>query len=426
MKVQVEEISPVKKSLKIEIPQDVVTNEFTLAYNDLKKRAKLPGFRPGKVPLPLLEKKFGPSVEEDIVRKLIPDYYQRALKETGLSPVEFPSIQKIEIKKGAPLLFTATVEVRPTFQLSNYSGITVPRKEIKATDEEVDQTLKRIQDEQGRLESHPDDHPIDSSDYVIIDFEGSIGGKPVDQGKAEGYTLQVGAKTFPPEFESALLGKKKGAQFEVDVPYPADYHNKEIAGKAVRFKVGVKEVKTKVLPPLDDELAKDIGLASLAELREKIKNTLLEQRKAQQEHDQKNALMKKLVEMHQFDVPESMVERELHAMIERFEQRMPQGLDHEALHKEYEPLAKERVKGNFILNAIAEAEKIEVTEQEIDEEINQLAQRAKVSPQDAKRAIHQQEGSLEGLKARVRDEKALNRVLSLAQFDDQAEPEKSE
>ncbi|MBI3803673.1 MAG: trigger factor [Nitrospirae bacterium] len=426
MKVQVEEISPVKKSLKIEIPQDVVTNEFTLAYSDLKKRAKVPGFRPGKVPLPLLEKKFGPSVEEDIVRKLIPDYYQRALKETGLSPVEFPSIEKIEIKKGAPLLFTATVEVRPTFQLSNYAGITVARKEITATDEEVDQTLKKIQDEQGRLESYPDDHPVDSSDYVIIDFVGSIEGKPVDQGQAEGYTLQIGSKIFPPEFEAALLGKKKGEQIEVDVPYPADYHNKEIASKAVHFKVNVKEVKTKVLPPLDDELAKDIGLTSMTELREKIKNTLLEQRKAQQEHDQKNTLMKKLVEMHPFDVPDSMVERELHAMIDRFQERIPQGLDHEALHKEYEPLAKERVKGNFILNAIADTEKIEVTEQEIDEEINQLAQRAKVSAQDAKRAIHQQEGSVEGLKTRIRDEKALNRVLALAQFDDKAEAEKTE
>lgn len=209
MKVQVEEISPVKKSLKIEIPQDVVTNEFTLAYSDLKKRAKVPGFRPGKVPLPLLEKKFGPSVEEDIVRKLIPDYYQRALKETGLSPVEFPSIEKIEIKKGAPLLFTATVEVRPTFQLSNYAGITVARKEITATDEEVDQTLKKIQDEQGRLESYPDDHPVDSSDYVIIDFVGSIEGKPVDQGQAEGYTLQIGSKIFPPSLKRPSLERKR-------------------------------------------------------------------------------------------------------------------------------------------------------------------------------------------------------------------------
>lgn len=297
MKVQVEEITPVKKSLKIEIPQEIVSNEFEIAYSDLKKKAKLPGFRPGKAPLSLLEKKFGPSVEEDIVRKLVPEYYQKAIKETGLSPVEFPSIEKIELKKGAPLLFTATVEIKPTIQLSSYAGIPVSRKEITVTDEEVEQTLKRLQDEQGRLESSPEDHAVDASNYAIIDFEGSIDGKPVEQGKAEGYTLQVGSTTFPSEFESSLLGKKKGDRLEVDVPYPADYPNKEIAGKTVHFKIHVKEIKNKVLPPLDDELAKDIGLSSLTELKEKIKTTLLEQRNAQQEHDQKNSLMKKLVEM---------------------------------------------------------------------------------------------------------------------------------
>jgi trigger factor len=421
MKVQVEEITPVKKSLKIEIPQEVVSSEFEVAYSDLKKKAKVPGFRPGKAPLSLLEKKFGPSIEEDIVRKLVPEYYQKAIKEAGLSPVEFPSIEKIELKKGAPLLFTATVEIKPTIQLSNYSGIPVPRKEIKVTDEEVEQTLKRLQDDQGRLEASPEERAIESNDYAIIDFEGSIDGKPVDQGKAEGYTLQIGSNTFPSEFESSLLGKKKGDQMEIDVPYPADYPNKEIAGKSVRFKIHVKEIKNKVLPPLDDELAKDIGLSSLEELRGKIKNTLLEQRTAQQEHDQKNLLMKKLVEMHSFDVPESMVDRELHTMIDRLQERVQQPLDHESLHKEYESTAKERVKGTFLLNEIADAEKIEVSEQEIDEEINRLAQRAKVSPQEAKRAIHQQQGSLEGLKARIREEKALNRVYSLAQFEDKGE-----
>jgi trigger factor len=423
MKVQVEEITPVKKSLKIEIPQEVVSNEYDLAYSDLKKKAKLPGFRPGKVPLPLLEKKFGPSVEEDIVRKLIPEYYQKAIKEAGLSPVEFPSIEKIELKKGAPLLFTATVEIRPKIQLSNYAGIPVPRKEIKVTDEEVEQTLKRLQEDQGRLEACPEEHPINTSEYAIINFEGSIDGKPVEQGKADGYTLQIGSNTFPSEFESSLIGKKKGEQIEVDVPYPADYPNKEIAGKRVHFKIDVKEVKNKVLPPLDDELAKDIGLSSLEELRGKIKNTLLEQRTAQQEHDQKNFIMKKLVEMHSFEVPESMVDRELHAMIDRLEERVQQKLDHETLHKEYEATAKERVKGTFLLNEIADAEKIEVTEQEIDEEINRLAQRAKVSPQEAKRALYQQQGSLEGLKTRIREEKALNRVYSLAQFEDKGSAE---
>ncbi|HZR46626.1 MAG TPA: trigger factor [Candidatus Manganitrophaceae bacterium] len=421
MKVQVEEITPVKKSLTIEIPQEVVSNEFAIAYSDLKKKAKIPGFRPGKVPMALLEKKFGPSIQEDVVRKLVPDYYQRAVKEAGLSPVEFPSIEKIEVKKDAPLLFTATVEVKPSIQLSNYQGLTLPRKKIEVAEEEVEKTLARLRDEQGHLDALPDDHAVAPSDYVIIDFEGSLDGKPVQQGKAEGYTLQVGSNTFFPEFESSLLGKKKGEQFEVDVPFPDDYQNKEIAGKRVHFKIHLKEVKTKILPELDDELAKDIGLPSLAELKDKIKNTMLEQRTSQQEHDQKNILIKKLVELHQFDVPPSMVEHELHAMADRLQEALPQKMDHETLHKEYEGIATERVKGTLILGAIAETEKIEVTDQELENEIALIAQRAKVSPAEAKRAIYQQEGSLEGLKSRVRQEKALNRVYALAQFEDKGE-----
>jgi trigger factor len=366
-------------------------------------------------------------VEEDVVRKLVPDYYQKALKETGISPVEFPSFEKIEVKKNAPLLFTATVEVKPTFQLSDYRGVVLPKKEIQVTEEEVDKTVERLREEQGRLESRPDDHPVADSDYVIIDFEGSLKGNPISQGKAEGYTLQVGSKTFFPEFEAALLGKKKGEQAEAQVPFPADYHNKEIAGKDVQFKINIKEVKVKVLPNLDDELAKDLNLSSLTELREKIKTNLLEQRKAQQEHEQKNLLVKKLVEAHSFEVPHSMVERELHSILDRLQERLTEKVDHEALHqgelhKEYEPIARDRVKGTIILNAIADAEKIEITDPEVEEEITRIAERAKVTPAEAKRALLRQEESLEGLKLKMKEEKALNQVFSLAEFkvEDQA------
>ncbi|MFY9270546.1 MAG: trigger factor [Candidatus Manganitrophaceae bacterium] len=421
MKVQVEEVSSVKKTLKIEIPQEVVSGEFTLAYADLKKKATLPGFRPGKIPQGLLEKKFGPSVEEEIVRKLLPDYYQKAIKETGLSPVELPTIEKVELKKGEPLLFTATVEIRPTIGLSNYTGIPVPRKKIRVTEEEVEEALKRLQDQQGHLEAVPEDHTIKTSDYAIIDFEGTLDGRPVEKGSATAYTLQVGSKNFPAEFEAALLGKKKGDQTEVDVPYAADFPNKQIAGKTLHFTIAVKEIKTKVLPPLDDDLAKDVGLSNLQELKEKIWTNFLDQRKAQEEHDQKNLIVKKLVEMHPFDVPESMVDREIHGMIDRFQGNLPQKVDHESLHKEYESIAKERVKGTLILHEIANVEKIEPTEQEIDQEIGRLAERAGVSPAEAKRLIDQQEGSMEGLKARLREEKTLNRVYSLAHFEDKGE-----
>lgn len=421
MKVEVKEITSVKKSLKIEVPQEVVSGEFALAYSKLKKEVKIPGFRPGKVPLALIEKKFGAAVEEDVVRKLVPDYYQKAIKETGISPVEFPSFDKIEAKQNAPLHFTATVEVRPVVRLSDYTGLVLPRKKINVADEDVEKTLEKIQDEQGHLETCSDDHAVVSKDYVTIDFAGSVDGKPMARGSAQGYTLQVGSNTFLPEFEDALISKRKGEKFEAAVPFPDDYQEKEIAGKTVSFKIDVKEIKKKILPKIDDDLAKDVGLPSLVTLKEKIHQTLVDQQTSQQEHDQKRVLIKKLVELHPIDVPPSMVEREVHNSLESIQKSGPQKVDVSAFHKEYEPVARERIQGQFILGAIAEKENISVTNQDVDDEIKSMATASRISPEKAREMISQKDGSLEGLKSRIRQDKALNRVYSLAQFEEEGE-----
>jgi trigger factor len=421
MKVEVEEITSVKKALKIEIPKEVVSSEFTQAYSKLKKTVKIPGFRPGKVPLAIIEKKFGSAVEEDVVRKLVPDYYQKAIRELALSPVEFPSFDKIEAKKDAPLLFTATVEVRPTVLLSDYSGLILKKNKINVSDEDVEKTLERIQDEQGHQETCPDDHAVVSKDYVTIDFAGSVDGKPMARGSAEGYTLQIGSKTFLPEFEDALLSKKKGAKFEADVPFPDDYQEKEIAGKTVSFKIDLKEIKKKVLPPIDDDLAKDVGLPSLDALKEKVHQSLLDQQRSQQEHDQNSLLIKKLVELHPIDVPPSMVEREVDNSLGSLQKAGPQKVDISAFHKEYEPVARERIQGQFILDAIAEKENISVTNEDIDAEIKSMAMSSGITPEKAREMISKQDGSMEGLKSRIRQDKALKQVYSLAQLKEEGE-----
>jgi trigger factor len=241
------------------------------------------------------------------------------------------------------------------------------------------------------------------------------------RGSAEGYTLQIGSKTFLPEFEDALLSKKKGAKFEADVPFPDDYQEKEIAGKTVSFKIDLKEIKKKVLPPIDDDLAKDVGLPSLDALKEKVHQSLLDQQRSQQEHDQNSLLIKKLVELHPIDVPPSMVEREVDNSLGSLQKAGPQKVDISAFHKEYEPVARERIQGQFILDAIAEKENISVTNEDIDAEIKSMAMSSGITPEKAREMISKQDGSMEGLKSRIRQDKALKQVYSLAQLKEEGE-----
>lgn len=417
MKVQISEITPVKKALKVEIPLEVVSKAFSNAYSDLNRRVKVPGFRPGKVPVALLEKRYGGSVTDDIIRTLVPDYYQKAVKETGISPVEFPSFEKVIAKKSAPISFTATVEVRPSITLSEYKGMVLSQKEVAVTQDDIDKALTSQQEAHGQLEACPDDHPVVSLDYVIINFEGAINGNPIKEGRQEGYTLQVGSDTFPPPFESSLLGKKKGDALEVDVPYPEAIQNKEIAGKTVHFHITLEEIKKKVFPPLDDEFAKDLGHADLSAFREEIERSLLEQRKVQREQEQKKELINQLISLHSFEVPTSLVARELNAMMSSFPDQNLSDEKRASLLKDLEPVARHRVQESLILDELAKKEGISVSDQEIDSELELIAKKRQMSSPEAKRLFYQKEGAIEGLKSQMREQKALDFIYSNARFE---------
>lgn len=436
MKVQVDEITPVKKSLTIEIPEEVVSKAFTEAYSELNRRIRMPGFRPGKVPVSLLEKKYGPSVADDILRKLVPDYYQKAVEETGIFPVEFPTFDKIEAKKGAPLSFTATIEVKPLITLSDYKGMVLPQGEdIVVAEADVDKVLARHQEQHGQLEVCPDMHEIASMDFAILHFEGSLAGKPVKDGKQEGYMVHVGSNTFPAPFESELIGKKKGDVFDLSVPYPEDFQNKTVAGKQVDFHIEVQEVKKKVVPALDDEFAQDLGHETLDELKQKTREDLLNEAKAKQEQGQKKALVDQLIKSTPFEVPSALVARELSGILGSFPDQNALGENSEkkdAFMRELEPLARHRVAETLILNEIAAKEAIEVGDEEIEQEMEAIAQRRGITLKEVKRAFYQKEGALDGLRIQIQEHKALELVYSQARFeavvekkDDAEEGEKS-
>jgi trigger factor len=421
MKVDVENISPVKKKLNIEIAPDSVLKEMDKAISDVAKKAKIPGFRPGKAPKAIVEKHYGEEVRSEVMNRLISDSYLKALQEHSLSPVDVPEIDNVSsLAKGSPLTFTATVEVRPNIVLGIYDGIEVKEKDITVSDEEVNQTIDRLREMYAQLEV-VEGRPLEKNDTAIIDFEGHREGKLIDGAKASDYMLALGTNALIPGFEDQLTGMNRSETREIKVTFPADYNKKDLAGKDAAFKVTLKEIKKKVLPELNDEFAKDIGgNKSVAELREGIKKDLEARKRDELASAQREELLSKLVDAHSFDVPPGMVERELQAMARQQATRMArQGRDVKSFdianfREENRALAEKRVRGLLILDSIAEKEKVEVAEQEISSALAMMARTSGQPVEAIKKYYASLDGGLDNLRSSLIQEKTLGLLLSRA------------
>ncbi len=421
MKSVVEDISSVKKKINIEVDPDYVSKEMDKALSDVAKKAKIPGFRPGKAPKTVVEKHYGEEVRSEVMQRLISESYLRALEENKLSPVQMPAIDTVStLAKGSPLSFTATVEVRPKIELGTYDGIEVKEQNIAVSDEEVDQTIDRLREMYANLEV-VEGRPLEKNDTAIIDFEGFRDGKSIDGAKATDYMLGLGTNALIPGFEDQLVGMNKGEMREIKVTFPADYNNKELAGKDAAFKVTLKEIKKKVLPELNDDFAKDIGQdKTVAELKEGIKKDIDIRKHNDQISAQREELLSKLVESHTFDVPPGMVEHELMSMARSYATRMTRrgmdmkSIDVEKFREENRPMAEKRVKGILILDEIAVKENLDVTEQEITSALSTMARSANQSVDAIRKYYESQEGGLDNLRASLIQEKALGLLLSRA------------
>ena len=421
MKSTIEDISTVKKKLHIQISTDAIAQEMVKAVADVAKKAKIPGFRPGKAPKAVVERHYATEIESEVMNKLISGSYLQALQEHHLNPVDVPNITNISpFDKDAPLNFTAVVEVRPNIELGAYDGIEVKEETVTVTDEEVDQTIDRLREMYAQLEV-VEGRPLEKNDTAIIDFEGFRDGKSIEGAKAAGYMLSLGSNSLIPGFEDQLPGMNRGETREIKVTFPADYNNKDLAGKDATFSVALKEIKKKVLPELNDEFAKDIGHnASVAELKEGIKKDIEYRKKSDQASGQREALLAKLVDAHSFDVPPGMVERELQSMARSQATRMArQGadvntFDFAKFQAENKELAEKRVKGILLLDVIAEKEKIEVTDQEVNSALAVMARSANQAVDSVKKYYESLEGGLDNLRASLTREKALSFLLSRA------------
>ena len=422
MKTSVEEISSIKKKVFIEIPEDQVNKEVESFYKDLGKKAKIKGFRPGKVPRNILERYFKDYVKTEVVQKLIQDTYPQALSETDLQPVSPPVIDPGEFEGGKSFQYSAVIEVKPDIKLEGYTGLKIEGKKEEVKDEEVEERLRALQNLHANLKTISEARPIQAGDYVIVDYEASMGGKPLEGGKAIDFTVEVGSGQFIPALEEKLIGLKPEEEKEIEVSFPEDYGYQKWAGKTISFHVKIKEIKEKILPPLDDEFAKDLGdYSSFEELKAKLKGEIEKEKELVLERQLKDQVVDQLLEANPFEVPESLVEEQTKAMVSDTKLKLAAqgvvlknlGVTEEKLQEDYKAMAQKQVKTFLILDKIASQEGIAVTDEEAEDRLKEMAERMHQKFDVVKR-YYEKNGLLPEVKAGIIRDKILNFLLEKA------------
>ncbi len=433
MKVEVTELGPSKRSLKIEVPEEEVAKRFLQAYAELNRQVRIPGFRPGKAPVALLEKRYAKAVEDDVIRTLVPDYYDRAVRQAGIVPVvvEIPPVDRIKIKKDAAFSFTATVEIKPKIELRDYrppNPISLKPDTRTVTEDQIRQTLDALREQQAQLHPAPAGTALADGVFAMVDVEGFLELAPLEGTKKEGQLHKIGSKEpiLGIVVDDHLIGKKEGDFVEISQPYPDTHPDSRLAGKTVTFRVRVAGVKEKKLPDLDDEFAKDCGhYETLEALTDKLRSEMDQALQKDKEQRYKDFILKRLEETHHFDLPDTLVERELEAIVRGImsrrarekgvspESREPRERQEEIkqLRDENLTAAQRRVKTSLILEAIADREGLRVEEEDVAAEIERFAKDLKLSVEDIRKLVTAGgDESMEELKARILADKAVDFV----------------
>jgi trigger factor len=428
MKVHVETVAPIEKKMVVEIDAAHVVKELDRAYVGLGRRVKLKGFRPGKAPRKVLERHFREEVERDLLEKLVSSTFGEAAKEQDVLAVAPPrvSIDEPGLVEGKPLKYTARVEVKPKLEPKEYRGLEVARKPAEVTDQMVIDELAHIQDAMAKLVPVEGRFEARAGDFVIVDHEGTVGGLPFNGSKADGVMVRVQPGEFTQGNIPDLEGKKLGETVEIDQVLPADHRAADLRNKVAHFKITLKSLKTREIPSLDDELAKGVGLEgvdTLDKLRTRIREDLEKREKHRSESELRQALVKEALKRNEFEVPSSMVERAIDSMIEGARERFArQGLDLRRMELDVARLradlreqAVSQVKSALLLEAIADTEKIEATEEDLQAEIARLAEELHAPLAKVQQQARSEEAR-RALMNRVREDKTLVFLTSNARL----------
>lgn len=432
MQVTVEDVSSVKKILHIEVPQDQVVRELDKAYNQLKKTAKIKGFRPGKAPRSVLERMFKKDVHGDVTSKLLQDSFVEALKETSLNIVGNPQIDPPQLEEKGPYKYDATVEVKPEIDDIDFKGLNLKKALYRVTDEEMEAQLKMLQKNLAQQKPVTEDRPAQANDFVLIDYEGFEGGKPFPETQlTKNFTMKIGAGAISKTLDEEVIGMKPGEEREISVNFPEDHFNDKLANHDITFHVKLHEIREEILPEADDEFAKKLGrYETLDDLKNAIKDNLNEGYQKRVEQELNEQIYEGLIEKTEFELPESMVDYELKNIIDEIEKTLTyynksiedQGMTKEMLAEKHRETAEKKVRRHLILGKIIDQENMELSDEELEEGFTDMAQ-AMNQPVEAVKSYYQQnQDNLDFFKHTLLEKKAIRLIIKSSNIEE-IEPE---
>jgi trigger factor len=394
MAVTIENTAPCRKKLRVEVAAERVAGARAEILQEFRKVATIPGFRPGKAPEPMVEKRYASQIDEELRKRLIPESYREALNEQKLKVVGYPQIESVDYHPGRPLIFTAAVDTAPEFSLPDYKGIPVKKKAVAVKDEDINKTLDSLRDQQADF-VNVEGRTLRTGDYAVVNYSGVADGKPISElapedkglGESKDFWLLISSDSFLPGFCDQLVGANAGEKRQVLVDFPKDFPSKSLAGRKATFFVDIVTIKEKKLAEFNDDLAKKLGTESLEKLRDAIRKGLVAEAEGQQDSDMRRQVVEYLLARAEFELPESLVQQETRSIIyDVVRENSTRGATKEQLEQKKDEIygfaaksAKDRVRTSFILDAIARAEQIKVEEAEVDERIAQMAQRSRTT-----------------------------------------------
>jgi trigger factor len=424
MKADLTDVTECKKNIEIEIPPDVVDAEITHIAQELARRARVPGFRPGKAPIAVIKTRFREEIVSEMMQHLMPRYFGSAIDERKLDIIDSPHFESVDYDAGKPLRFKAVFEVYPKLNVSNYTSIPVQEVSSQVEDTEVDASLKKLQEEMAELTPVEEDRPIQEGDFVEISFNGTIEGTDEPPITGEKAVAEIGGRTTLKEFTENLLGAKANEERSFVVDYRANYPEKRLAGKSVQYTVKVEAIKSKEIPELNDEFAQRFGeYKTTDELRAKVRQDLEKHKREHAQEQMREKMLEWLEDNNDFELPDTLVERQLQIRVQRLLRDLsrqginPQRLDVDwaKIREDQEQQAKRDVKGSLILEYISAKEKITVTEDEIEGEIDKIAVETN-RPKEKVKEVLSRDSGLDRLRGQIRNKKTLDFLQEKAQI----------
>lgn len=409
MKVNVTKDKAWKRVVEIEIPVEKVKGEFDSVYQEYQRKVRIPGFRKGKAPLEMIKSRYKEKVTKDVLDKLLPEAYEDAVKQSNLTPLTLPVLkEEIDFKEGLPLQFKVLIEVRPEIELKDYKGLKLKKKIVQITEEHVQNALNYLQDKNAEL--HSVEREAKDGDFLTVDLEEIAGEESKAKKKTENQQIWLKKENLLTEFYRGLLGAKPGEEKEIEAIYPQDYFEKSLAGKIIKYKARIKEVKEKILQEINDDFAKGLGeYKNLDELKKKIKEDLEKESQRDSEKDLASQVIKQVVEKNSFEVPESLLNLYLDNMVEDFKKSY-KNVDEAKLREQYKEVGLSRIRWEFLMHEIVKKENLEVTKEDTDKWVENFARANSLELKQAKEFIAQKK-KIKDIKETILEDKAIDFII---------------